>query len=128
MEQNSRITQLTTNIHNLDVKFRKACQQVAIIDRYIHDLKIRYARALKNGSKGFCCSVRLRLISYQGMRNMMYEYATIKCEEIERLQDELLPLLTSDQLQHGIAEHWQNFDLRWHNYEHHTVLSRRNMD
>ncbi len=89
-------SQLVHQIRQLDRKFRRACQQVELLDTNIAGLKQRYQRAVRASHRDFRCSVRLRLASYEGVRSMMYEYASHKCEEIEKLQDQLVQLLESD--------------------------------
>ena len=87
---------LINQIRQEDRKFRRACQQVAILNNQLTDLKQRYERAARMDRKSFRCSARLRVASMEGVRNMMYQYAEAKCEEIEELQDQLMALMGSD--------------------------------
>ncbi len=73
----------------MDCKFQRSLQQMALLDSRVSALKQRYKRAIKVNSKGFRTSLKLRIASYQAVRNMMYEYASRKCDEIEELQDQL---------------------------------------
>ncbi len=82
-------TELTNQIYQLGTKFHRSLEQMVLLDSYVTDLKHRYKRATKVKSKGFRCSIRLHIASYEGVRNMMYEYASRKCDEIEDLQDQL---------------------------------------
>ncbi len=92
-------SQLVHQIRQLDHKFHKACQQVKILNINITCLKQRYQRAIGEESedhRDFCSSVRRRIASYEGVRKMMYEYASHKCKEIEKLQGQVLQLVESD--------------------------------
>ena len=80
----------------MDRKFRRACQQVELLNCQLIDLKQRYDRAAKDSRKSFRCSTRLRLASMEGVRNMMYKYAEVKCVEIQKLQDQLMAHLESE--------------------------------
>ena len=84
---------LVTKLCHTDRKFRLACKQVILLNNQIRDLKQRYKRCGKNDKRSFCCSLRLRMATFEGVRNMIYEYATEKCEEIEKMQDELVSVL-----------------------------------
>ena len=87
---------LVNQIRQKDRKFRRACQQVELLNIQLTDLKQRYKRAARVDRKSFRCSVRLRLASMEGVRNMMYKYAEVQCEEIEKLQDQLMARLESE--------------------------------
>jgi uncharacterized alpha-E superfamily protein len=89
-------TELVNQILQLDTKFPRSLQQVVLLNSQVSDLKQRYKRAVKVKSKGFRCSLRLRIASYEGVRNIMYEYANRKCDEIEELQDQLRAQFDSD--------------------------------
>ena len=84
---------LVTDLRTADHKFRLACKQVILLNNQIRDLKHRYGRCAKRNQRAFRCSLRLRMATYEGIRNMIYEYATEKCEEIEKMQDELVSVL-----------------------------------
>ena len=72
--------------------FRRACSQVILLNHQIEAAKACYdcARAVKRLS--FRYSNRLKLTSLEGVRNLVYEFACVKCEEIEGLQAKLREL------------------------------------
>jgi hypothetical protein len=51
---------------------------------------VRYDRAVSVGSKSFRYTHRLKLATYEGMRNMYYEYACRRADELEQMQDVLI--------------------------------------
>ena len=83
-------TQTVNKIRQLDRQFRRACQQVELLDSRILDLKQRHKRACRDQRRGFRSVSRLRMASYQGVRDMMYTYAEKKCEEIAELHRQLV--------------------------------------
>lgn len=87
---------IINSIKELDVKFRKACHQVTILNDKIISAKQRYERARREGRKSFRYFLRINMANYEGVRNMYYEYASIKCDEIENLQDQLVAYLAAN--------------------------------
>jgi len=87
---------LFCEIRALNKVFRRACSQVILLNHQIEAAKARYDRARAVKRLSFRYSNRLKLTSLQGVRNLIYEYACQKCEEIEMVQAKLRPLLTPD--------------------------------
>ena len=73
-------------------KFRKACSQVILLNNKIQDAQIRYNRAVTNGQKSFRFIGRLNLATLEGIRNMIYEYAARRADELDAMQDRLVAL------------------------------------
>ena len=63
--------------------FRRACSQVILLNHQIEAAKARYDRARAVKRLSFRYSNRLKLTSLEGVRNLVYEFACVKCEEIE---------------------------------------------
>lgn len=80
---------LVSQIRLADRKFRRACSQVILLNNKIQMLKVRYDRAKSDGRRSFRYGWRLQLATYEGVRNMFYEYAAQRCDEMEQLQDKL---------------------------------------
>ena len=99
--------ELVAEMTELDRKFRRACKQVVILNGQITDLKMRYDRAASNQQRKWRCAIRLRLATIEGARNMFYEYASRKCEEIEELQDRLLECSDVDTDSESDMEYWR---------------------
>ena len=72
--------------------FRRACSQVILLNHKIESAKAHYDRARAVKRLSFRYSNRLKLTSLEGVRNLIYEYACVKCEEIENLQARLRQL------------------------------------
>lgn len=51
---------------------------------------MRYDKARQDNRRSYRYTLRLRLASYEGVRNMFYEYASRQADELEELQQELL--------------------------------------
>ena len=71
-------------------RFRKACEQMVIMNRYIKDLTDRFNEADAAGNKTMRYTLRLRLSVIEGVRNMFYEFAAQKALTITQLQRLLL--------------------------------------
>ena len=80
---------LCSQIHATNKVFRLACSQVILLNNKIEEVKARYDRARADRRLSFRFSNRLKLTSLEGVRNLIYEYACVKCEEIEALQIKL---------------------------------------
>ena len=72
--------------------FRRACSQVILLNHKIEATKTRYDRARAVKRLSFRYTNRLKLTSLEGVRNLIYEHASAKCEEIEGLQAKLMEL------------------------------------
>ena len=83
-------------IRALNKPFRIACSQVILLNHKIEAAKARYDRARASGRLSFRYSNRLKLTSLEGVRNLIYEYARQKCEEIESLQEKLRNMTNGD--------------------------------
>lgn len=70
-------------------KLAKSFQQVALLNDTIRGLSSRYSRARTAGFKSFRYNLRVRLSAFEGVRNVFYEYAKSKAEEVVKLRREL---------------------------------------
>ena len=75
-------------------KFQKACGQVLVLNNFLRQLQIRYDRAARDNLRTYRYALRLRLCTVEGLRNSLYEYATMKADEIEHLEEEMRKLGT----------------------------------
>ena len=80
------------DIRSRNKVFRRACSQVILLNHQIETAKARYDRARAVKRLSFRYSNRLKLTSLEGVRNLIYEFACVKCEEIETLQGKLRQL------------------------------------
>ena len=81
---------LVDRIGGIDRKFRRACAQIVLLNNEIEALQTRYNRAMKRNRRSFRYSVRLRLATLEGIRNMFYEYASRMADELEELQERVV--------------------------------------
>jgi len=86
---------LRCEIKDLNRIFRRACQQVILLNNQIEAMKARYERAREANRRAFRYTNRLKLCAIEGIRNMYYEYACDKCDEIEERQSKLQTLTGS---------------------------------
>lgn len=77
-------------MRQLDRKFRRACRQIVILNNKITGLQVRYDRAKAVNNRTFRYNLRLELATTEGMRNMFYEYACRRADELETIQDSLV--------------------------------------
>ena len=79
-------TKFVNKIRKADRKLHRACRQVILLNRQISDLKQRYDRASRGQQRSICCSLHLRMVTYEGVRNMVYEYVSQCYDEVKHMQ------------------------------------------
>ena len=84
--------QIQAQILQKDGKFQSACAQVLLLNNTVQDLQTRYDRAVKENLRQYRYTLRLRLCTVEGLRNMYYEYACQSADEIEALEDTMRQL------------------------------------
>lgn len=67
-------------------KFRRACEQLVVLNAKIDGLQDRYNRAKADNARAFRYSLRLRLSVVEGMRNMYYDYAHWQAVQVTKLR------------------------------------------
>jgi len=80
---------LTTQLHQLEVKFYKACDQIIMIDRKLQDMTLRYNHANKDGHRSMRYNRRLQLVTLEGVRAAFYQYADTAAERMTELRCQL---------------------------------------
>ena len=70
--------------------FRRACEQVLILNKQVENQTRRYKEGEESGNKPLCYQLRLRISVLEGVRNMFYEYAAQKANVITELQHHIL--------------------------------------
>ena len=81
---------MMTCFQHLDRKFRLSCHHIKVLNRQIEMIQVRYDRSLSAAQRTFRYSHRLKLATYEGMRNMYYEHACRCADQLEQLQDVLI--------------------------------------
>ena len=83
---------LQMQVLQMDSKFQKACGHVLVLNNFLRQLQIHYDRAARDNLRTYRYTLRLRLCTVEGLRNSLYEYATMKADEIEQLEEEMRKL------------------------------------
>ena len=96
----SVLTAKFSALHRAQKKFRKACIQLKLLNKQLTDTKDRYSRAKDDNFRCFRYNLRLKLAVIEGVRNMYYDYAYVKAEDVARLRQDLfgdnLDIVVSD--------------------------------
>lgn len=79
-----------TKLNEAERAFRKACEQIVQLNRRLDEMAKRYDKASKENHRSFRYSLRLRMAVTEGVRNMYYEYASNKADEITTLRCQVL--------------------------------------
>lgn len=82
-------TDMKTELQQTEIRFRKACNQINLLNRKMESIHKRYNCAKKNNHRVFRYKLRLRLAVVEGLRNMYYEYANKKASRVVELRREL---------------------------------------
>ena len=69
-----------------DRRFQRACRQLVLLNNRLEDLNTKYRRCRRNNMRGLRYGVRLQLSTVEGLRNMFYEYACQRADELEEMQ------------------------------------------
>ena len=75
--------EMCAEIRHVNKKFRIACAQLVQLNNLIEELEARYNRANRDNRRSFRYSLRLRLCTLEGVRNMIYEWASERADELE---------------------------------------------
>lgn len=99
-EQTVSLHDLQTTLLRTENKFRRACNQIVIMNVKLRTCIVRYNRAKSNDKKSFRYPLRMRLAIVEGVRDMYYEFAAQKANEVDFLRR-----LISDFTQHAVIFH-----------------------
>lgn len=84
----SYITDYET-FNQLEQKFNLACSCLKTLNSNISSMQTRYDRASKVNRRSYRYTLRIRLVVLEGVRNMYYQYAMQKAEELEQAKDHI---------------------------------------
>lgn len=70
-------------------RFKTACDQIVLLNQRLGDVQRRYKTTKKTGNKAFRYNLRLKLAVIEGCRNMFYDYAYAKADQVAELRREL---------------------------------------
>lgn len=77
---------LYAELYEAESRFKKACEQVVLLNDKLEGLQHRYDKARQENHRSFRYNLRLRMASVEGVRNAYYEYACEKAEKIAELR------------------------------------------
>ena len=78
---------LYAELYETECRFKRACQQVVLLNDKLEGLQIRYDKAKQENHRSFRYHIRLRMATVEGVRNAYYEYACVKAEMIANLRN-----------------------------------------
>lgn len=85
-------------------KFRSACRQIHILNNKVDDIQKRYRSAKEENKRSFRYNLRLKLAVLEGLRNMYYDYAHAKADQVASLRQEVYGTIEEMQNAHQHME------------------------
>jgi len=79
----------TRYLVQIEQKLLRSCERVVLLNDKIRGLSSRYQQARSANIKSFRYNIRIRLAVVEGVRNMYYEYARDRAEEVAELRKAL---------------------------------------
>ena len=76
-------------LSEIERKFRRACEQIILLDFKVNDLQARYNRSRAANRRNFRYTHRLQLAVAEGVLNVYNEYAHVLAERMIELRREL---------------------------------------
>ncbi|KAK6176314.1 hypothetical protein SNE40_014619 [Patella caerulea] len=90
------ISKLHVDLSETEHRFRRACEQVVLLNNKLKDLQIRYDRARRDQMRSFRYNIRLRMSGMEGVRNVYYEYARQKADKVLYLRHKIRSCVPTD--------------------------------
>ena len=78
--------ELYAELYESESRFKKACDQVVLLNDRLEGLQRRYNKAREENHRSFRYNLRLRMATVEGVRNAYYEFACEKAEKIAELR------------------------------------------
>ena len=78
-------------------KFEKACAQLRTLNNKITNVQLRYERAASFNQRSFRYSLRIQLVELEGVRNMFWQYARKKAEDLDSIKQAILTSLAQSE-------------------------------
>ena len=85
-----------TQLYTATKVYRRAYEQVTLLEDKIKAAETRFRTAMLDHDQSFMKTNRKTLVSQTNLRNLAFEYAVTKCEEVKTLQNKLLELKRGD--------------------------------
>ena len=81
---------LLDQLKQMNKKFRLSCNQVVLLNNEIEYLQNRYDSAVADQRRSFRYFLRLKIATLEGVRNMIYEYACRRADQLDAMHEQLL--------------------------------------
>lgn len=90
------VSRLHVVLSETEFRFRRACEQVVLLNNKLKELQVRYDRAKLAELRSFRYNIRLRMSGVEGVRNAYYEYARQKADKVLFLRHKIRASLAED--------------------------------
>ena len=87
--QNESLSQQAIYTSDAERRFRRACDQIVLLNQKLGEVQKRYKNARRTNNRSFRYNLRLKLAVVEGVRNMYYDYAYAKADQVADLRREL---------------------------------------
>ena len=78
-----------STLSDAERRFRRACDQIVLLNQKLGEVQKRYKKAKSTNNRSFRYKLRLELAVIEGTRNMFYDYAYAKADQVADLRREL---------------------------------------
>lgn len=99
-----------TKLNDAEKYFKRSCEQIVQLNRRLDEMAGRYEKASKENRRSYRYTLRLRMAITEGVRNMYYEYASRKADEITELRCRILEDTNSEGSSGGSSDHEESQD------------------
>ena len=104
----SSVEELVSEMRRMDRKFKRACEQVILLNNRLKETQTKYDRAVQKKHSSFRYHSRLRQVTLEGVRNMFLEYANRSADRLDKMQDRLMEEFSVD---------WDEVNAHYDQYE-----------
>ena len=77
------VDMIIRDLHGWNAQLRVARDQFVLLNNSVHDLKLRYERAVKANNHPFREALQYKLRTAEGVRDMFYHYMSVKEQQID---------------------------------------------
>ena len=77
------------SLSDAERRFRRACDQIVLLNQKLGEVENRYKKARSTNNRQFRYNLRLKLAVIERARNMFYDYAYAKADQVADLRREL---------------------------------------
>lgn len=104
-KMSSILSYTPTKLMEAERAFKRACDEILSLNRKIEDLSKRFDKARKENRRSYRYNLRLQIAVVEGVRNMFYEYASKKADEISELRFQVTVEMSDDEDDYGIRDY-----------------------